>query len=159
MSYVPHAQLPPLLPPPRDLSRISFRDQDIHNGPLSPPIYSPQTLAHRKTTPVSIKEQQVPLSSCKPSNPAFILPPRPRRITSAEISVHLGITIKAPSRQAQPLVRPEHDAFAGQQFLFQQSTAPPAVAVPPCAPYRLPSTCLPVMTCPPRTPNQGSHAY
>ena len=156
MSYVPHAQIPPLLPPPR-LSRISFCNQDINNGPLSPPVYSPQTLAHRKTTPVSIQEQQVPLCSCKPSEPGIHFPPE---ASSDHISGNQRPSrdhYQAPARQAQRLVRLEHDAFAIQQFLFQQSTAPPAATVSPCAPYRLPSTRLPVMTCPPRQTTKATH--
>ena len=119
--------------------------------PALPPLYSPQTLTHRKTTPVSIQEQQVPLCSCKTSEPGIHFPPE---ASSDHISGNQRPSRdhhQAPARQAQRLVRPEHDAFAGQQFLFQQSTAPPAVAASPCAPYRLPSTCLHVMTCPPRT--------
>lgn len=93
MSYVPHAQIPPLLPPPR-LSRISFCNQDIHNGPLSPPSILHKPLPTGKPPQSPSKNSRCLSARASHPNPASISPPRPRRITSAEISVHLGITIK-----------------------------------------------------------------
>lgn len=160
MSYVPHAQIPPLPSCAASTALIAhllLQPRYKQRPALSPRLFStnpcPQEnhpSLHPRTAGASLLVQAIRTRHSFP----------PPEASSDHISGNQRPSrdhYQAPARQAQRLVRLEHDAFAIQQFLFQQSTAPPAATVSPCAPYRLPSTRLPVMTCPPRQTTKATH--